>query len=68
MTRTLTLTDYQLQGVVMAASRAIPGLHRQDWLNAVIDELMRVNPITDADVSTAIERVNESYFAGATSC
>jgi hypothetical protein len=68
MGRTLALTDYQLHRV-QAASRAIPGLYRQDWLNAVSDELLRCHhPITDVDVSTAIQRVSERYFSGATSC
>jgi hypothetical protein len=63
-----TLTDYQMHRVA-AASRAIPGLHRQDWLNAVSDELMRCqDPITDADVSTAIQRVSECYNSAADPC
>jgi hypothetical protein len=68
MGRTLALTDYQLHRV-QAASRAILGLHRQDWLNAVTDELMRCqDSITDTDVSTAIQRVSERYFSGVKSC
>jgi hypothetical protein len=64
MSRALALTDNQLR-LVQSAARQVPVNHRQDFLVGIADDLMRHEPITDADVASATQRMCARFISGA---
>jgi hypothetical protein len=58
--RMIELSEQQMR-LVQDGAACVPGAHRPDYLNAVADELQRLEQINDNDVMDAVRRACAVY-------